>query len=893
MDPERWQQIDQLFHSALKCEPAARAAFLQASIEDEALRHEVESLVESHEQSDSFIEAPATDLAAELLAGTEEVLAEGETVGPYKIVSQLGKGGMGEVYLAEDMRLGRQVALKRLPAHFTLDAERVSRFEQEARAASALNHPNIVTIYEIVHSDSQHFITTEFIEGETLREHMSRNRMKLDEVLDISIQIATALESAHAAGIVHRDIKPENLMVRPDGYVKVLDFGLVKLVERENKAFIGLEEATTRNQTARGVILGTVNYMSPEQAKGERVDERTDIFSFGVVIYEMVAGKTPFTANSTPETLANLLKAEPQPLSASAGSVPEELQRIVEKTLLKDTDQRYQSMKEVLTDLKALRGNLTADQEKLARSSSHDSGIATGVIQPTKLTASGWTTVLPRQGARAWGSLALLIGLAIVINHFWINGRQKQPETAAAMRTIAVLPFKSIGAEGDNEYVELGMADALITRLSNIRGIVVRPTSSVSRYAGLQQDAVISGRELGVDVVLDGSVQKISDRIRVTVRLIRTKDAASMWAETFDEKWTDVLNVQSSIAQKMAGALALQLTGEEIRLLSKRYTDNVEAYQLYLKGRYSSNKWTTEGFRKAIEYYNRAIALDPGYALAYAGIADCYYMLSTFYMPPREVMPKLKEMAMKALALDESLAEAHASLSIALEYHDMDWSGAEKEIKRAVELSPNNSQVHLAYGDLLSNLGRFNEATSEFKTAQELDPTSAVTISYLAYHFGRTGDYDRAITESQKALELEPDAGWPLGALGFAYLYKGEPAKALGVFQKLTDDHPGGVPTMALEGIGRSYAAMGERSRALRIIDELKEASKSEYVSSYPIATIYLQLGDKNKAIEYLEKTYEERNTNSLFLLKTDRQFDVLRSDPRFIKLMRQLNFEP
>jgi TolB-like protein/Flp pilus assembly protein TadD len=461
------------------------------------------------------------------------------------------------------------------------------------------------------------------------------------------------------------------------------------------------------------------------------------------------------------------------------------------------------------------------------------------------------------------------------------------------MRTIAVLPFKSIGAEGDNEYVELGMADALITRLSNIRGIVVRPTSSVSRYAGLQQDAVMSGRELGVDVVLDGSVQKISDRIRVTVRLIRTKDAASMWAETFDEKWTDVLNVQSSIAQKMAGALALQLTGEEIRLLSKRYTDNVEAYQLYLKGRYSSNKWTTEGFRKAIEYYNRAIALDPGYALAYAGIADCYYMLSTFYMPPREVMPKLKEMAMKALALDESLAEAHASLSIALEYYDMDWSGAEKEIKRALELSPNNSQVHLAYGDLLSNLGRFDEATSEFKTAQELDPTSAVTISYLAYHFVRTGDYDRAITESQKALELEPDAGWPLGALGFAYLYKGEPAKALGVFQKLTDDHPGGVPTMALEGIGRSYAAMGESSKALRIIDELKEASKSEYVSSYSIATIYLQLGDKNKAIEYLEKTYEERNTNSLFLLKIDRQFDVLRSDPRFIKLMRQLNFEP
>jgi serine/threonine-protein kinase len=891
MDPERWQQIDQLFHSALNCEPAARATFLQqACIADEALRREVESLVESHEESDGFIEEPAIDLAAKLLARRAEALAAGQTVGPYKIVSLLGEGGMGEVYLAEDIRLGRQVALKRLPAHFSLNAERVGRLAQEARAASALNHPNIVTIYEIGQSDSQHFITTEFIDGETLREHMSRNRMKLDEVLDISIQIASALESAHAAGIVHRDIKPENLMIRPDGYVKVLDFGLAKLVEKENQPFIGFEDSA-RNQTAQGIILGTVNYMSPEQAKGEWVDERTDIFSFGVVLYEMIAGKTPFAAASTSETLANLINTKPQPLSLFSAGVPDELNRIVDKTLRKNTDQRYQAMKDLLTDLKNLRENLS-DEEKLAKSYSHDRGIATGVIQAAKLTASRWTNVGPRQSARALGALAIIIGLAFAITYFWIASRQKLPETAAAMRTIAVLPFKSIGAEGDNEYVELGMADALITRLSNIKGIVVRPTSSVSKYAKLQQDAVTSGRELGVDVVLDGSVQKISDRIRVTVRLIRTKDAASLWAETLDEKWTDVLSVQSSIAQKMAEALAPQLTGEERRLLSKRYTDNVEAYQLYLKGRYSSNKWTTEGFRQAIEYYNRAIALDPGYALAYAGIADCYHMLSTFYMPPREVMPKLKEMAMKALALDESLAEAHASLSIALEYHDMDWSGAEKEIKRAVELSPNNSQVHLAYGDLLSNLGRFDEATSEFKTAQELDPTSAVTISYLAYHFVRTGDYDRAITESQKALELEPDAGWPLGALGFAYLYKGEPAKTLGVFQKLRDDHPGGVPVMALEGIGRSYAAMGERPKALRIIDELKEASKSEYVSSYSIATIYLQLGDKNKAIEYLEKTYEERNTNSLFLLITDRQFDVLRSDPRFIKLMRQLNFE-
>jgi DNA-binding winged helix-turn-helix (wHTH) protein/TolB-like protein/Flp pilus assembly protein TadD len=492
-----------------------------------------------------------------------------------------------------------------------------------------------------------------------------------------------------------------------------------------------------------------------------------------------------------------------------------------------------------------------------------------------------------RPGARTLAAL-ILLGIAVALSYFWIAGWPHQPATAAATRTIAVLPFKSIGSEGDNEYFELGMADALITRLSNLRGIIVRPTSSVSKYTRLQQDAITSGRELGVEAVLDGSVQKIGDRIRITVRLIRSSDGSSLWAETFDEKWTDVFTVQSSIAQKTAGALALQLTGEERRLLSKRYTDNAEAYQFYLKGRYSSNKWTAEGFRKAIEYFNQAITLDPSYALAYAGLADCYFGLSAFYTPPKDVLPKLKEMATKAVMLDQSLAEAHSSLSVAMEYYDLDWSGAEKEMRRAIELNPNSAQAHLNYGDLLSNLGRFDEAKSEFEKAQELDVTSALTMS-MAYNFLRIGDYERAIKESEKILELEPDYKWALGAAGFAYLYKGEPEKALAVFQKQMESAD--LRKLALEGVGRSYAAMGERVQALKIIDDLRETAKHEYVPSFLIATIYLQLGDKNKAIEYLEKTYEERNTFLLVLLKTDSQFDVLRSDPRFMKLMRQLNF--
>jgi len=482
------------------------------------------------------------------------------------------------------------------------------------------------------------------------------------------------------------------------------------------------------------------------------------------------------------------------------------------------------------------------------------------------------------------GSLVILLAAVFAGSFYW---RSRHGAAVAKPNSIAVLPFKSIGSEKDDEYLELGMADALITRLSNLNGIVVRPTSSVSKYIGSEDDAVTVGRALAVDSVLDGSVQKVDERIRITVRLIRVKDAMPLWAATFDEKWTDVLSVQSSIAQKTVGALALQLTGEERSMLSKRYTDNLEAYQLYLKGRYSSKKTTPEGFWKAIEYYNQAIALDRHYALAYAGLADCYYWLS-FGMPPREVMPKMKAMAMKAVEFDESLAEAHSSLSIALAYYDLDWSSAEKEIKRAMELNPGNFQVHLSYGDLLSSLGRFDDATVEFNKAQELDPTSTMISAYLAYNFVRSGDYDRAIEESLRALDLEPDAHELNGVLGFAYLYKGEPTKALAAFQKIRDIVK--PSTFGLEGIGRSYAAMGERNKSLNIIDELREASKREYVSSFPIATIYLQLGDKNKALEYLEKTYEERNTTSLALLKTDRQFDVLRSDPRFITLLRKLN---
>jgi serine/threonine protein kinase/tetratricopeptide (TPR) repeat protein len=815
-------------------------------------------------------------------------ISEGTRLGRYEIRSQLGAGGMGKVYLAKDTKLNRKVAIKFLATDSSPSEQANMRLLREARAAATLDHPNICAIHEVGEEEDRTFIVMQYVEGQTLNARLKHKPLELKESLILAEQIADALAEAHSRGIIHRDIKPSNIIVTSRGQAKVMDFGLAKLIQQSE--VVQSQAETEALLSTPGAIIGTVPYMSPEQVRGEALDERSDIFSLGIVLYEMLSGQQPFASESSVATAAAILTREPPPLERYCAKVPNELDRIVRKTLRKQTDERYQTAKDLLIDLRSLKGELQF-QDRLERSSSPNDEKEQATPQQSS-TTSQWSNVLfkGRPSMRALAALVILASLAVAFFYFRFSA-PSHSETAAAMKTIAVLPFRSIGAEGDNEYLELGMADALITRLSNVRGIVVRSTSSVSKYTGLQQDAVAAGRELGVDSVLDGSVQKIGDRIRVTVRLIRIKDAAPLWAETFDQNWTDILNVQSSIAQKVAGALAPQLTGEEKRLLSKRYTDNAEAYQLYLKGRYSSNKWTSEGFHKGIEYFNQAIGTDPGYAFAYAGLADCYSGLSTIYMPPKEVMPKMKEFATKAVALDESLAEAHSSLSVALGYHDMDWSGAEKEIRRAIELNPNNAQIRASYGDLLSALGRFDEATAEFKKAQELDPTSAVITGSLAYHFIRKGDYDRAIEESQKALELEPDNQWSLGAIAFAYLYKDEPSKALSVFQK--QRQLAGIPSFALEGIGRSYAAMGERAKALNIIAELREASKREYVSSYPIATIYLQLGDKDKALEYLEKTYEERNTNSLVILKTDRQFDVLRSDPRFIKLLRQLNFNP
>ena len=887
MTPARWEQIKGLFHATLEHEPAQRSAFLaRACLDDGPLRHEVESLLASHEQAESFIETPASEVAAELLAEARPELLAGQIVGHFSIVEVLATGGMGQVYLADDMRLGRQVALKLLPPPFTVNADRVRRFEGEARAVSALNHPNIVTIHEIGQTDSLHFIATEFVDGKTLREYMANVPMKLDEVLVIASQIVSALAAAHAAGIVHRDIKPENVMIRPDGYVKVLDFGLAKLVEQKDKSFLGLKES---NQSATGLILGTVNYMSPEQAKGERVDERTDIFSFGVLLYEMISGRTPFVGDSTAETFANLINAEPQPLSDLASSVPDELKRIVDKTLRKNKDERYLTMKDVLTDLKNLE--VTKNGGQVAIETARETAARTADLAPAHPTSSGeyFVTWIARHRRGAGLAAATVVLTIAAIAYF-----SYRTSSGEAIDSVAVLPFVNAGADPNAEYLSEGISDSIINSLSRLPNLKVNSLSSVLRYKGQQVDAQKVGREMNVRAVLTGRMTQRGDEVSISAELVDVRDNRRLWGGQYNRKQSNILVVQDEIAREITDGLRLRLTGEEKKQLAKQYTQNNEAYLLYNLGKYSSRKMTKEGFEKCIESLEQAIKIDPNYALAYAGLAHTYqFMMSRGFAAPKEYEQKVEWAALKALQLDDTLAEAHASLG-AHRLINFDWVGAEKEIKRALELDPNSSQTNDAYWVYLSAVGRADEALPYELRARELDSTPDGGQGAFAYFFAR--QYDTAIELYRKNLEKKPDNPHAHILLGEAYLAKGMPVEGVAEMEKgvaldatlaKTPERWDRYPLLAY-----AYAAAGRRDEALKILNEQQKLAKQRYVSPYNFAIIYTGLGDRDRAFEQLTKCVEQRNL-IIFHLKPRPLFDPLRSDSRYAELLRSMNLEP
>jgi serine/threonine protein kinase/Tfp pilus assembly protein PilF len=907
MTPERWQKLNQLFQSALKHEPGQRAAFLdQACAGDKSLRAEVENLLAAYHKAGSFIEAPAYAVAAQMLASDQNESLVGESFGPYRIVSVLGVGGMGEVYLAQDTRLGRNVALKLLPAYFTRDEKRVHRFQQEARAASALNHPNIITIHEIGQLEERHFIAMEFIDGETLGATLKGAHLKLRATLDVAIQIASALVAAHKAGIVHRDIKPENIMVRrEDDLVKVLDFGLVKLTENQSPS---QSSAPTRAflKTAAGVVMGTPNYMSPEQTRGVEVDFRTDIWSLGVLVYEMASGRVPFAGETPSDVIASILTTHPPPLTRLAPEATTELERIVSKTLARDREGRYQTAKDLLIDLKKLKQRLDVEAE-IARISTSESdrampgpstlggqaAVETGQRSAT-LTGGGSKVAPPASSAEyivsevkrhkiaAFVALAALaVAFTAAFIYFSYSGSRSRGVTS-----VAVLPFVNANGDPEIEYLSDGVAESLINSLSQLPQVKVIARSSSFRYKGKDADPQEVAKALGVEAILTGRVTQRGDSLVISAELMDARDRTQIWGEQYNRKATDILALQSEIARNIVNKLKLKIPGGE-KGLDKHYTENNEAYQLYLKGRFYWNKRTGDSLKKSIEYFNQAIEKDPSFALAYAGLADCY-LVPANPLPPREKMPKAKAAAMRALDLDETLAEAHTSLARVAHVYTWDWPGAEEEFKRALELKPGYATAHQWYGGYLETMGRYDEAIAERKLAQELDPFSPV-INFeagLAFYFAR--NYDEAIEQYQKTLELDPNFPPPHAWLPAAYEQKGMYDKAIAEFKDLIPQKDT-IWLMAFATVGHIYAVSGKKDEAQAVLNQLKERSAQEYVPAYGIALVYAGLGEKDQAFAWLEKAYEERAFAIPQGLTRDPRWDNLRSDPRFAELVKRI----
>jgi serine/threonine-protein kinase len=822
-------------------------------------------------------------------------LPSGARLGRYEIKSQLGAGGMGEVYLAQDTKLDRKVALKILPADVAAHQDRMKRFVQEAKSASALNHPNIITIYEIEQIDSVNFIATEFIDGETLRQRLKNGPLKLGEVLDVAAQIASALSAAHAAGIVHRDIKPENIMLRRDGIVKVLDFGLAKLTERVSPDSVDTE-APTSLKTDPGTVLGTAVYMSPEQARGLEVDARTDIFSFGVLIYEMIAGRLPFEGSNTNEILASILSdKEPSPLARYAREVPAELERIVSKALRKNRDERYQTIKDLLLDLKSLKQRLEFDAEversgpPEVRSDQAAAARAPATLggQPAQTTPTeSFVNRIKRKRQSLVVALALLVIAATSLAYVLYFARP-----AKAIDSIAVLPLVNTSGDPNMEYLSDGISEALINSLTELQQLRVIARTTAFRYRGKEVDPQQVGRELNVRAVLTGRVRQTGDTLNIQVDLVDATTGTQLWGKQYSSRVSDALSVQQEISREISKRLRVKLTGEEQRQLAKRDTSNAEAYQFYLRGSYHWNKRGTENLKKALEQFQQAIDRDPNYALAYAGMANTYILLAGDApgYPERETLQKAKAYAQRALQIDDSLAEVHTSMG-AINGASWQWDEAEKEHKRAIELNPNYPTAHQWYSFILRKVGRVDEALAESKRAQELDPLSPAISNNRARVYLVKGDISSSIEESKKVIDLDPNY-WPAHTtLGWAYLKQREYTEGLMELEQAVASS--GRWSEPLSDLGYGYAVSGKRPEALAIIKELEGKYAAEEASGAEIAAVYTGLGENDRAFAWLEKDFLARKGN-LPETRWLPQFESLRGDARYADLLRRMGLKP
>jgi len=750
------------------------------------------------------------------------MLSPGSLVGPYEVVGLLGEGGMGEVYRGRDPRLGRDIAIKVLAKDASQDAEAIGRLEREARAIAALSHPNIVAVHDVGRESGDFYLVTELLEGRTLREQIRNEPIGWRRAVEIAAEIAEGLAAAHAKSIVHRDLKPENVFLTVEGRVKILDFGLAQtdpILSQREEADI---PTTKWFQTHPGTVIGTLGYMSPEQLRGETVDPTADIFSLGCILYEMVTAKKPFHRDSGAATIAAILKDE-LPRDALSANAPPEFQRIVEGCVEKLPAMRFQSARDLALTLRAIGSSASMEQGELIR----------------KIT----------------------------------RRRTK------AIDSVAVLPLANASNDPGTEYLTDGITEGIINRLSQLPKLKVMARSTVFRYRGRDADALSIGRELRVRAVITGVVKHVGSRVQINVELVDTIDGSQLWGETYSREIADVAKLPDQMSSEIAEKLRVRLTGAEKKKLRKRSTENSEAYQLYLKGRYHWNKRTADSLRRGIQFFREAIESDPSFASAYAGLADSFLSMGTnIPLPPHDAMPKAKAAAMKAIEIDDGLAEAWTSLGSVRWWFDWDWQGAEEAYRRAVELNPNYPTAHDGYGMLLAARGRYDEAVEHFAKASDLDPLSLIIAVHAGWPSYFARDFESAIRRFRKALELDenfiPAHGWLGMALGQQRRY----AEAIDAFHRALEVDRIPILTSML---AHTHAIAGHRDRALALLDELNTEALTRYISPYDISLVYAGLGDTERALEHLRAAVEDRSAWMVFL-KVDPRLDSLRGVPAF-----------
>jgi serine/threonine protein kinase/Flp pilus assembly protein TadD len=744
--------------------------------------------------------------------GANQVI--GKTISHYRIIEKIGEGGMGVVYKAEDTKLRRIVALKFLPAELTRDKEAKERFVQEAQAAAALDHTNICTVHEIDEVEGKTFISMAYIKGQSLKEKIASGPIELKEVLDISIHTAEGLKEAHENGIVHRDIKPANIMLTKKGKVKIMDFGLAKL-------------SWGVDLTKTAAIMGTVAYMSPEQASGEKIDHRTDIWSLGCVLYEMLAGQRPFKSTHDQAAIYSILNEEPEPIASLRKDLPVGLEMILHACLQKDPCNRYRDVEALLSDLRSI------DLEDRAQ----------------VLTA--------------------------------LQAKEEPP-------SIAVLPFVNMSADPENEYFSDGLSEAILNSLTKIKDFKVVARTSAFSFKGKDVDIRDVGKQLDVNKVLEGSVQKAGNRLRITAQLINVADGYHLWSERFDRNMDDIFAIQDEISLAIVDNLRLELLKCEKTKLIKRHTNDPEAYNFYLQGRYFYNKRTEEDMKRSVEYFERALEKDPKFALPYAGLADACATFGFYHWwPYQKARSKAREFASKGLEVDDSVGETHAAYANYICWFEFKWEEAEKEFIKAMELSPSDVEARHMYAHLLESLGRFDEAIAEMGKALELEPLSIILNHCMGNILFFSGDYDGAIDLFQKTIEMDPSFPIQYLWLGRAYLQNGKIQKAIEIFEKGTE-----FPTVnacVLGGLGLAYSISGREKDARKILDQLNELSKEKYVDPYFIAYVYMGLGDRDKTFQCLEKSFEVGDMYLLYLL-IDPTFAELHDDPRFKALLKKIS---